>query len=73
MKEVKNRIIGSYIPAHILTSKVTFKVEGKLSLVYAAEGRKATLYINGSIKVNIHYGPAIEGDMYVPEKDMMLF
>jgi hypothetical protein len=47
---------------------VTFKEEGKLSFVYAAEGRKATLYINGSTKENIHYGPVIEGDMDVLEK-----
>lgn len=60
----------TYIPAHILISNVTFKGDGKQSLVYAAEGRKATLKINGSIKENSTYEPVIEGDVDVLEKDI---
>ena len=60
----------TYIPAHILISNVTFKGDGKQSLVYAAEGRKATLKINGSIKENSTYEPVIEGDIDVLEKDI---
>ena len=60
----------SYIPAHILLSNVTFKGEGKQSLVYAAQGRKATLKINGSIVENSSYEPIIEGDIVVLEKDI---
>lgn len=60
----------TYIPAHILLSNVTFKGEGKQSLVYAAEGRKATLKINGSIVENSSYEPIIEGDITVLEKDI---
>ena len=49
---------------------MTFKGEGKQSLVYCAEGRKATLKINGSIKENTTYEPVIEGDIDILQKDI---